>query len=176
MSKPDLTLDTNVCGKLQQVYNSDLAEIIRRMNSEFRLVVSPQTAIELKSGLVTFDGVYFEADKDKLRIMLGTKSPTFLPFSATFAIEKALGLKSNVSRLNPAEFRNQIRLILNVRSLKALLEDGVRLRGGPKRKLWTFDRVLHKKQHQQGIDEHNKVMAWVRTATIAFPAAGRSAH
>jgi hypothetical protein len=103
-SKPKLMLDTNVCGKLVALYRTELPKIRKRMNEEFHVVASPQTFTELLNGMIDGSPEFFELDKEKFRIMLGTKSIKFLPFPVTFALKTALGIDVTVRRLKAGEF------------------------------------------------------------------------
>src|SRR5258708_39661213 len=110
-SFPKLILDTNVCGKLlTPAYGSDVEQIRTRINRNFRVVVSPQTFIELLDAMKDGDETYFDDHKQRLRLMVGTRTPEFLPFPGTFALGKVLGLESVAPRsLGPTQFRQWLR-------------------------------------------------------------------
>lgn len=168
-SKPELILDTNICGKLVSVSKSYSKPIIACLNRDFRIVVSPQTYFELLNGIINGDESYFEVDKEKIRIMLGNGKPKFLPFPGTFALKKMLVLTVTISPLNPAAFKKHVQVILHAPNHKALFDDGVRLPAATRRKLLGLDPDIHKRQHQAGINEHKKLMERVRLQTGIFP-------
>jgi hypothetical protein len=48
MSKPAILLDTNVCDKVRNTnFGFDVGRIMERIRQNFRVVVSPQTLIEI---------------------------------------------------------------------------------------------------------------------------------
>jgi hypothetical protein len=117
MARPKLILDTNVCGKLlTPAYSSDLERIKGRINRTYRVVISPETFIELLETIRGGDGSHFETDRDRLRLMSGGGKPTFLEFPGAFVVWKVLGLKSTVTRFGPADFERWFRLVLIAKS------------------------------------------------------------
>lgn len=105
MPSPELILDTNVCGKLlTPPYSTEIAQIKKRINQEFRVAVSPETLLELLDAMKGGDGSHFEADKQRIRLMMGTREPKFLLFPGAFVLKKVLGLKSAVTRFGPGDF------------------------------------------------------------------------
>lgn len=94
MVRPKLILDTNVCGKLlTPAYSVDLGRIKARINRIYRVVISPETFIELLEAIRGGDGSHFEADRDRLRLMSGGGTPIFLRFPGAFAVWKILSLE-----------------------------------------------------------------------------------
>src|SRR5579872_3678609 len=105
MIRPKLILDTNVCGKLlTPAYKDDLERIKARITRTYRIVVSPETFIELLETISGGDGSHFEADRDRLRLMSGGGKPIFLRFPGAFVVWKVLGLESTVTKFDPKDF------------------------------------------------------------------------
>src|ERR1035441_8738797 len=78
-----LIFDTNVCGTLlTPAYEDDLADIKARISRRFKIVISPQTLVELLDALTKSDSSHFELHKDRLRLMAGGGRPVFLMFPA----------------------------------------------------------------------------------------------
>jgi hypothetical protein len=113
--QPKLILDTNVCGKLvTPAYRADLTDIKRRLNRNFRIVVSPQTFLELLNAIKGGDGTHFAADQDRLRLLVGTGTMGFLPFSVAFALRKVLHLESRKPEFcGPSHFRSWFRVVIH---------------------------------------------------------------
>jgi hypothetical protein len=117
MVRPKLILDTNVCGKLlTPEYIDDLDRIKARINRTYRVVVSPETFIELLEAIRGGDGSHFEADRDRLRLISGGGKPVFLRFPGAFVVWNILGLESKVTKVAPKDFAKWFRLILRAKS------------------------------------------------------------
>jgi hypothetical protein len=119
MSNRRLILDTNVCDKLR---DPSRIRIRKRINRDFRIVVSPNTFAEL---LHSIKGVqtdeHFEIRKERIRIMTGNQRPIFLPFPGQFALKFALKMeeapvKLPLVALGPKDFRLWHRVVMNARS------------------------------------------------------------
>jgi hypothetical protein len=88
--KPKLFLDTNVCDSLR---DPSFGESRRRIKNKHRIVVSPNTMIELLDAVAAAKtDEHFEIRRDRMRIMTGDGKPTFLPFPGQFALRKALNI------------------------------------------------------------------------------------
>src|ERR1039458_3781515 len=128
MSTQRLILDTNVCDKLR---DPSFAHIRKRINRDFRIVVSPNTFAELLhsiKGAQTED--HFEIRKERIRIMTGNRRPCFLDFPGQFALRCALKMeeapvKAPLVALGPKDFSLWHRVVMNAKSRAALLNADV---------------------------------------------------
>jgi len=159
----ELILDTNVCGKLlTSDYRGDLEEIRRRLNRNFRLVVSAETFIELLDAIKGGDGTHFESDKQRLRLMAGGGKPRFLGLPGAFALRKALGISPanipSVSKFGPAYFEKVFHLTLRAESRNELLQTGVHRPLEPRRIAWVFDPAIITRQQRAAYDAHRKIL------------------
>lgn len=169
-SQRKLILDTNVCGKLlTPAYVTDIEQITKRINREFRVVVSPETFLELLDAVKGGDGTHFETDKQRLQLMRGTRKPEFLAFPGTFALEKVLGLKSKVSKFGPADFNQWLRVVLHAKSRDQLFGGNVRLPSDRRRKTWGFDPAKIREQQAEGKAHHRALMEKVRDKNGILP-------
>lgn len=167
---PQLMLDTNVCGKLVDLYEQELPRIIRRMNHDFRLVTSPQTLAELMYGIVNGTGEHLDCDKQKIRTMLGTKEIKVLQYPAIFAVENVLGLAPDkVKQRMPSEMAMRVKILLRAPSYQALVHDGVRIPSKGRRKKGRLLPEMLMAEMQAGIDDHNDLMKRVRNGKVGFP-------
>jgi hypothetical protein len=167
--KPKLMLDTNIPGVLVSAYQADLELIVRCMNREFQIISSPQTHIELMNGILNGDGDYFEIQKERIRIMVGTGTIRFVQFPGTFAFQATLNRKIIVSPLGESDFRRQVQLVLHAKSLATILKDEVKLPFETKSKRWGFNPEIHQRQHRAGIDQYKLLLERVRETGGAFP-------
>jgi hypothetical protein len=167
--RPKLILDTNVPSKLVSKYQSELEAIIRRLNQDFRVVVSPAVHIETVKGILNGSAAYFESNQQKLRILVGTATIEYLPFSGSFAFQTVLGMNVTASPLRPNEFREHARIFLHAKSLKELVDGDVRVPLKPKRLRAGFDKALHERQLDEGIRLHNELMQRVKKGSASFP-------
>ncbi len=166
-SLPKLILDTNVCGKLlTPVYRGDLEEIKRCLSRNFRLVVSAETFIELLDAIKGGDGTHFESDKERLRLMAGGGSPTFLGLPGAFMLSKVFGIRCanipSVSKLGPSDFEKWFRLTLRAKSREEALQSGVRDPLEQRRKAWVFDPTVITRQQRAAKTAHRRILEDVR--------------
>jgi hypothetical protein len=128
--KPKLLLDTNVGQKLSSAKSTfDIQGIKRKIAHEYRLVVSPETIIEILCGVIgaTSDD-HLRADQSKLRILVGRGIPDILYFPMDFSLRTVLGVHSTVPSFNPNHFREWVRTVLAATGLAELMNGDVRLR------------------------------------------------
>ncbi len=164
MLRAKIILDTNVCGKLlTHEYSRDLQRIKAEINRSYRVVVSPETFIELLEALSGGDGSHFEADRDRLRIMSGGGKPRFLRFPGAFVLWKVLGLKSAVTKFDPAHFEKWFRLVLRAKSrdqmVNGLVNDPLSSRIG-----FRFDPEKIRAQQEAGKAAHRERLEKIREA------------
>ncbi len=160
---PKLILDTNVCGKLlTPAYRDDLVGIKRCLSRKFRVVVSFETLIELLDAIKGGDGTHFESDQERLRLMAGTGSPTFLGLPGAFALSKVLGIRPantpSVSKLGHVDFQNWFRLALRAKSRDEMLRSGVHRPLEARRFVWVFDPAIITRQQQAAKAFHQKLL------------------
>jgi hypothetical protein len=156
ISLPKLILDTNVCGKLlTPAYGGDLGQIKRHLSRNFRVVVSPQTFLELLNAIKGGDGTYFSADKDRLRLLVGGGQMDFLAFPVAFALRKVLGLADRSPKFfGPSHFRLWFRIVIHAKDRAELVGGDVRLPGDSARKRQGFKLDDSNRQHEDGISQH----------------------
>ncbi len=163
MLKPKLILDTNVGQTLLRPnYRPDLEKILSRIGSRFRVVVSPETYLEVLNCVCGGDEAHFEEHRNRLRLIVGRGNPEFLPFPVAFAVLKVCRLNSATSQLGPAEFRHWLRVVLHAKDRIHLFAGDVRLPNGRRRLRYGFDPKIHLRQHEAGIAQHREFMEHVR--------------
>jgi hypothetical protein len=166
--KRELLLDTNACAKLVDNYWTDLASIVKQINREFRVVVSPNTFIELLNGVINGRAEYFENDKEKFRVMAGTREIKVLLPPTSYALKTVLGLHVSSPALRPSEFRRQIGIVLHART-REQLETGVKTPQDWRNSRTRLHAGIHRAKHQEGVAGHNNLMQHVREGSVRFP-------
>jgi hypothetical protein len=153
---PKLILDTNVCGKLlSPAYLGDVERIKRQFSRNFRIVVSPQSFLELLNCIRGGDGTHFSADKDRLRLLVGGGKMDFLPFPVAFALKTVLGVADRSPKFfGPSHFRLWFRVVIHAKDRAELVNDDVRLPGDTQRQRRGFKLEESNRQHEDGISQH----------------------
>ena len=168
MPKPKLILDTNVCDKLARSSGLDANRVRKRIAAEFKVVVSPETFIELldtiKGGK---SGEHFKTDQQRLRIMAGSGIPQFLRFPGAFALRTVLGLEAPATKFHPANFRRWFKVVLAAKSRSQLLAARVKLPND--KRLWGINPVTVSDQQKDGKRSHEEWLKKVLTGSYAFP-------
>lgn len=163
---PQLIFDTNIGQTLLRPdYRPHLDAILNRINSGFRVMVSPQTYLEVLNCICGGDEAHFEKNREHLRFLIGRGKPEFLPFPIAFAVKKLIGLDWPASELGPGDFSNWLPILLHAKNQKALFVGDVRLPNGPRRQRFGFNPEIHLRQHQTGIREHREFMEAIRDGT-----------
>ncbi len=170
MPKPQLMLDTNVADKLSSdAHGFDSKRIKGAIAEHFRLVVSPETLIELLNGVIggTTDA-HLHADQRRLRVLVGKRPPDILPFPGDFALRTVLGIRSDVPKFNSADFRLWVKAILSANSQYELVNGYVRI---PNRGGGTFglDKLAITDQRKEGVSNHREWLRLAMSGTCAFP-------
>lgn len=119
MSNQRLILDTNICDRLR---DPAWVHIRKRINRDFRIVVSPNTFAELLhsiKGAQTDE--HFEIRKERIRVMTGNRRPVFLDFPAQFVLRSALGMDEGpvnppLGALGPKDFSLWHRVVMKAKS------------------------------------------------------------
>lgn len=170
-SLPKLILDTNVPGKLvTPAYSEGLAAIKRCLSREFRLVVSPQSLIELLKAIKGGDGSHFSSDQERLRLLAGPGKPEFLPFSVAFALRKMLGLESiQLQFFGPSDFNLWFRLVIRAKDRDALVSGDVRLPFDSRRKRQGFNLDLLIQKQEEGIAHHRAEIEKAKEGKATIP-------
>ncbi|MGH9618529.1 MAG: hypothetical protein ACRD45_02305 [Bryobacteraceae bacterium] len=125
--RPLLFFDTSVCDKLMRApYTDRYLSIRHKIRQRFRMVVSPETFIELLRTLKGGDGSQFLIDKKRIRIAAGPENASFLSFPGEFSFRTSLNL--NVpAKLGQTEFRKWFRVIMAARTRQELFAGQVRV-------------------------------------------------
>ena len=170
MSKRKLMLDTNVGEKLSSdIYGFDSKRIKGAIARDFRLVVSPQTLIELMNGVIggTTDA-HLQADQRRLRVFVGNGPPNILRFPGDFALRTVLGIESNVPKFSPENFRLWVKAILSAKSQYELVNGHVRI---PNRGRMTvgLNKIAIANQQKEGKSTHREWLQLAMSGTCAFP-------
>jgi hypothetical protein len=164
-------LDTNVAEKLSFArYGFDIERIKATIKRDFRVVVSPQTLIELMNGVIggkTDD--HLSADQLRLCTLVGGAcTPDILRFPGDFSLRTVLGLQSGVPKFNPADFRLWVRTILLAHSQYELLNGYVRIphKGG---RTFGLDKSAIANQQDEGKRTHQEWLQLAMSRTCSFP-------
>jgi hypothetical protein len=160
LSLPKLILDTNVCGKLlTPAYLGDLDKIKRHLRRNFRVVVSPQSFLELLNAIKGGDGTHFSSDRGRLRLLVGDGSIEFLPFPVAFALRQVLGLASRSPDFSgPSDFKLWFRLVIHAKDRDELVSGGVRLPSDSGRQRRGLKLDFLNQKHEEGIAQHRVQM------------------
>lgn len=150
---------------MQPPYERHYQEIRYRIGNLYRMVVSPETLIELMDTLKGGTGEYFDIDKRRLKIMAGKEGDGyFLPFPGEFALRKSLGL-SVPATFSPNAFKRWYRLITSASTRYELFEAGIK-RGD---KTTTFDPDVIVQQQKAGKQSYREWLQTAVTGAYAFP-------
>jgi hypothetical protein len=159
MAKPKLILDTNVCDILARKSSGEVNRFQKRIASEFRLMASPETFIELLVPIKYGQNEdHFKKDQRRIRLMAGGGAPRFLRFPGAFALHSVLGLASPVTKFNPNHFNKWFNIVVAARSRSQLLN--VRVRRSTDTRLLGLNPDIIIAQHQEGKTSHEE---WLRT-------------
>lgn len=171
-SKPKLMLDTNVADKLSFDRQGEFD--VRRINAHirkcYRVVVSPQTLIELLScfsGGKTDD--HFKADQSRIRTILGgNQKPKVLRFPIDFSLRHVLKIESPVPKFDSANFGRWLKAALAATSLYELFNSHVRIpnRGG---RTFGSDPSVIAGQQNEGKTNHRDWLRQAMSGTASFP-------
>ena len=115
------------------------------------------------------DGSHFEADKQRIRLMMGTREQKFLLFPGAFVLKKVLGLKSAVTRFGLGDFKKWVKVVLHAKSRIQLFEGEVKLPFDPRRKTWGFKPDIIREQQRAGKDQNRLLLEKVRDHKATFP-------
>jgi hypothetical protein len=161
-----LFLDTNVCYKLlASPYLAHLSGIRAAICKRYRIVVSPETMIELMRTFKGGSGEFFHEDRKRLGVMAGwTEYPVFLSLPGEFGIKASLGLNAP-ARFGRDEFRRIYKLFLAATSRHRLFETGV-----PKgNRIVKFDPGIIERQHLAGRASHRSWLKDVLSGEYKYP-------
>lgn len=171
MSQPKLMLDTNVAEKLSfTIHGFDIQRIRVDIRRNYRVVVSPQTLIELMNGIIggkTDD--HLQADQRRLRTVVGEdRAPEILRFPGDFSLRTVLGIQSDVPKFTPADFKLWVKTILSARSQYELAYGHVRI---PNRGSMTFglNKPAIANQQNEGKSTHREWLQLAMSGAWSFP-------
>ena len=165
-----LIFDTNVCGTLlTPAYEDDLADIKARISRRFKIVISPQTLVELLDALTKSDSSHFELHKDRLRLMAGGGRPVFLMFPAAFALKRILGLNSPAVKFGPADFEQWFRIVLRAKSRDEMLQGFVTDPRGDPSQTYGLNPEEISRQQKVGKAEHKKRLQLLQASKHPMP-------
>jgi len=164
-----LILDTNICGTLlTPTYRDELPDIKARISRNFKIVVSPQTFVELLDALTKSDSSHFESHKERLRLMAGGGRPVFLRFPTAFALKKALNLDSSIVKFGPADFEQWFRIVLGSKSRDEMLQGTVKLRLDSLKTYGLMPEEISRQQNA-GKTEHKKRLLLLQASKHSMP-------
>ncbi len=149
-------------------YGHVSGEIMRRLTRRFELHISPNTFLELMDAIKGGDGTFFDAHKQRLRIMAGSGQPRFLPFPITFALKTILGFAAPLTELGTKEFKQALTITFRARTRDDLFTGNVKLPGGGSRR-YGIDPELISNPMAIGEAQHVASLERLKAGMIAFP-------
>lgn len=171
MPKPKLMLDTNVATKLSSTASGfDVDRLTAKIRSEYRVVVSPETLLELMQGVIgARDNEHLKKDQRRFRVMCGKATTTdFMRFPVDFSLRTVLSIQSPKSRFDPAELKLWTKVILSANNIYELLNTHVKIRNrGSKR--FGLDPTLIKAHQSDGRTEYRGWLDIAKTGDKPFP-------
>jgi hypothetical protein len=164
-------LDTNVADKLSfDRYEFDIDRIKNDIRRCYRIVVSPQSVIELLNGVIGGKtDAHLQADQRRFRTLLGgNPAPETLRFPIDFSLRNVLGIESRVPNFNPADFRLWVKVVLAATSRYELDNGHVRIpnRGG---QTFGLDPSVIADQQNEGKTNHRERLQLAMSRTCSFP-------
>lgn len=171
MPKPKLMLDTNVATKLSSTASGfDVDRLNAKIRSSYRVVVSPETLLELIGGVIgAKDNEHLKKDQRRFRVMCGRATTTdFMRFPVDFSLRTVLDMKSSRQPMDPALLQFSTKVILSAKSLDELVSGGVKVRNrGSKR--FVLDPTLIKAHQSGGRTEYRRWLEIAKTGDKPFP-------
>ncbi len=170
MPKPKLMMDTNAAQKLTfDTRTYDIHRIQATLRKSYRIVVSPETLIEILNGVIgAKTDEHLAKDQRKLRTATGNETtPTVLRFPGDFALRTVLGIQSSLPAFNPNHFRLWIKAVLHAGSRYELEQRHVRIPN--RRATYGLDPKAIAIQQNEGKANHREWLQLAIDGTKTFP-------
>jgi hypothetical protein len=140
----------------------------RRIRQEFRVVVSPQTLIEiLKSVKDARTEEHFQTRRQELEVMVNGGEAEFLRFPGSFAVFTVFGFQTPVEEPGPVDFEQWHRIAQHAKSCSELKNCQVQIPHDPMR--YGINLPFIEAEEKAGVERHREHLTAMASKAFRFP-------